>query len=112
MEEQLRAKKKPNILYHVLPPGEKNVCLDYLRSKCGRTPSNCKHAHPTGEDFKRCVLELSSKVDSEVRITVKVNDENAKGVCREHVLSRCGKRPEKCKFAHPTGQAFVLMKAM
>jgi hypothetical protein len=41
-----------------------------------------------------------------------VDDEIVKEVCREYMLGRCGKRPEECKFVHPTGQAFVLMKAM
>jgi hypothetical protein len=111
-EKKLHPKKKPKIRNHVLPPGENYVCLSYLRGKCGTTPSNCKYAHPTGEDFRRCIRELSSKVDSEVRITVKIEDEIVKEVCREYMLSRCGKQPEECKFAHPTGQAFVLMKAM
>ena len=111
-EEQLRPKKKPKTQKPVIPSDEKVVCLYYLRGRCGRTLSNCKYAHPTGEDFKRCVGEPSSRANPEVRITVNIGDENAKGVCREHMLSRCGRRPESCKFAHPIRQEFVIMRAV
>ncbi|KAI8935853.1 hypothetical protein NX059_007370 [Plenodomus lindquistii] len=84
----------------------KGVCLFYVQEKCTRHPSECNYTHPTGALFLECAKALEDQVASSDPAVVLVRSPDGKRVCHKYLRRKCHKKPEKCRFSHPTGEAF------